>query len=1115
MATLWQRLFTASDGEAWTSDSSGGWTRIGPAFDALIYGNRGQAGVTATERIYRCTSYVAPLNHKAELDAEWLNAAGAGRRVGVGMRVSADGDDGYFFELDSNVGTTRVRIRRRNGGSEADVTGAGWTAIDGSPFFVSATELNAGVTLKPRIETKDDGSVQLTFVVNDGSADHEVLDVNDAGGSQLTSGGTLAVRLGPNWATSDLTIDNLKALDLEDEATATPTELGTGVALGIDGSWYSWEELRDAGIQVRTLRQTYGTDDVGGFGDSLLFEDQSGLLYPGAVVTMTIDGTVAAFGIIRQSGTSITEQEGHSFTLKGPKSLAQDVLLEHPDTGATTIAYNQDPESDLFEPARSGLTVGEIIEDLLGLLAEGDGGLRSQLCYPATGDGWTPGELALLDVEIPDLQLSGSIVSAVESLLSFTSYVLFIEPDSLEWHFHLRNGGTSTAVSLDDDHVTAELDVDPDRNFTAVKITGSKPEATPTTLSTKDGTLSQGWDSALEASHDAERSFKDTDTGLVQSTGVDGSGYLTVTVDPIGPPAYSMESGEWTLGKLAFTDGAEAGNSYPVSGNSGSDFVLGVSAWESGGPAPGDTFVVSGDLDGGGRSNGYKAVGRRWVPTDPNLEIAKGTCELLAEIEQGQTKVTTKIKLEDKLGDSTAQGVNTDLPAIGLINFTTPTDAPDGCNPGDAGAVADVTLPDLPVFDKTDPAVPTLRVPSSGFRGSSFTTDPAKWNGGGLPAKGDPRVQRVYPLSIPEYKGTAAQDAAFTKLADSILEIVGPLAREATITISGLDTTWLGLDRVVTFTSGERTLDASLYSDLMVLAVEYDFFAETTTLYCGTQAAGPYDVNGMRRAFVAQQNETKALDLQERLRELLECFNRNTHGADTVGAPDPTYISECQVQVSTSSGTTTLGQINNEECATPDPVDGDPSTGEPSDGDPCQMACNAFPCATVTNEANFLQNAGDAEAGTVKLLEAAGWISYLKRHVSCLWLTLGGIASSHDQELHKTFLNLGIVRVQTTGLKDCVNSNFTEVCDRIAEIKTWIECWEAYFIGTFLPAIGVCFTNKVDGPGAACGIPLPECVVPDECTLTQCTWDFTETVCDPTACAQPVPEIGGYTGCTP
>ena len=63
---------------------------------------------------------------------------------------------------------------------------------------------------------------------------------------------------------------------------------------------------------------------------------------------------------------------------------------------------------------------------------------------------------------------------------------------------------------------------------------------------------------------------------------------------------------------------------------------------------------------------------------------------------------------------------------------------------------------------------------------------------------------------------------------------------------------------------------------------------------------------------------------------------------------------------------------------------------------------------------------------------------------------------------------------------------------------------------SLIPAIQMSFGNCMPGPGVAFVV-APD---PPACELVPgCTWVFTETVCDPTNCIQPIPILPAYDGC--
>lgn len=1048
MAEYFSRSFTASDGSTWGADSTGLWSRVfGSAFDALIYSNVGQAGASAAERGYRASGSVPTPDYKASADFVWKNAAGAGRVHGILLRISRDGDDAYSFEIDSNTGTTRARIRRRVGGSFADVVS--WTTI-GS---VSSANLEAGVTVEARCQNQDGDEVALELFVQGSS----ILSTTDTNAAAILQGGGVGIYLGPNCLTDDVTTDNLSVSDFEDEATASPTELATGTALVVDSIHYSFAELEANRVRVERIRLSYGDDAPAEIADALRFENDSGILYTGAFVKLAIDGNVAASGRVRAVQTNVSPGEGHTFELAPPYRIAQDVIVSHPTTNAPRVAFNLDDDGDdEYESAKTGQTIGDVITWILDTFDDVEGGLRDQGAYPASGTGYTPAELANLTTEIPNLYVQGDVVRAIESLLAFTEYRLWIDPDTLEWHFYERNAGTLTEEDVDAQHVTASLSTDTDLNFTKVQIKGNKRETTQTTFTFDPNdlggsTLLQGWDSGLESTHDAEKSFKNYDSGTVDTIGTSGG---KVTMTPASP--FSMVANEWNGCRVRFLDGDEAENQYDVEDGDSSDLTFTATSWINGGPANGDAFEIFGNIRNGGRANGYSEVGRRWKLADDSLGIPKDACVRLT-VTQGKTRFTTKVFVEDapEASGGDGQAVSGDLPAIGLINFTSPSTAPDGCDDGNPGDLPDSVQLEAPVFELDDPTVPTLTRPAAGFYGTAYAWDSGKWSGNGTAGKGDPNIQRTLALQVAGFDGSSAHVTAYTAFADAILKIYGPISREAVITKPGLDTTYLGLNRRVKLTSSSRTLEDRLWSDLDVLAVEYDPRANSTTIYAGTQAAGGYDAQSLVRSYEARNAADRLEKAREDLEQILECLQGRHGGGGDTGTPAPTYVPDCFVSTTDAAGNrTTLGDKRDEEveCEYSHPATGGTGSDTACSGvkkpvqDPTRLLANSDDFQDLSKVKGWYPENELGDLGANEYT-SADLLCCVIEHISALWKYNYQLATAlnhnhyqNDQEFQQIFLIIQQLETNDGNLQSCIddlNNCMANKQDATMQTKCW------------------------------------------------------------------------------
>lgn len=897
MSILIERLWTAANGTPW--EDVGFLRALGAAFNAVVQGNAGHAGSTAVERVYVVTGYPQTPDYKTTVFHLWADAVGSGRYAGIVMRFTTDGTAGYSIELDSNIGSTRARIRRRNGASWSDVVG--WTAIASS--LVNAAALEAGVELTGRIQN-DDASVNLQLLVGD----VVLLEGNDTASARIESGGTTGVLIGSTSDGGDVAVDTLRCRDFADEYAGDPAELAVDVALTVDGVAYSFDDLVAAGINVGVGSQSYADDKVWSFTEAKKLGEAAGILYVGAVVEVAADGDVVACGVLTDAEQAIDPGEGRAYTLLGPKALAADVLIQHPVTGAATLAFNLPPESPDVDPdygtATAPLEIGEAIALILDTFADGDGGLRDQGAAPKDGHvaPYVQADLDAIDAQLIEFEVTGDVATAIESLLAFTKYAAWIDPATRRWRFFPRDGGDVVDVDLAEEHVTGSVRTDRSRNATRILFVGQRPQTTRQTFVSDPAdpggaTLDDGWPADVEATHDASKKFKNHDTGLVSaSSTVGGNG--TVTVDPVGPPAFTMDAHEWIFGLIGFEDGPEAGTFYDVLDNTGGEITI-KGAWLHGGPNAGDTFAVSGNQSGGGRDNGHRILGRRFTLADPSLGIPADACAEI-KIRQGKLEAITKGITSTPDDPAEPAEVVSDLPAIGLFNFPQETKS-DPCKEGDVPtdrATIEVTVP---TYDRTDPRVPLKLWPDPGFRGTAYTWDAAKWNGGGKPGKGDARVMRTLRLSMPRFKGTSAEETALEKIGDELLAIVGTLAREVRITIGRLDWSWAGLHRRITVShSGGRTTGLETATDLAVNAVEWDVFNRTTTLIAGPQAlGGAYDIEGLRRALAAkygaERYERKASDLND----LLACIQGAHNGGGGVGEQPPEQLCASQATGST------------------------------------------------------------------------------------------------------------------------------------------------------------------------------------------------------------------------
>lgn len=869
--------WTGANGTPWTDVGFERVVGVGTAV-ADVQGNVGEAGSTALERVYRATAYPQLPSYLAAIDLVWKNATGAGRVAGIVFRCDADGRL-YCFELDSNVGSPRVRLRKRVGGSWSDVVS--WQAAS-----VAASALNAGVTLTVKV-TSDDGDTNTIVCSIDGTAEISTTD------GSILNGGTVGVYIGGNCTNDDVTFDNLQVQDLETESPSTPGPYTSGTVLVIDGFYYLESEWKALGLSIGKVTSSYTTAIAAELSDQERFD--SGALSPGQWVKIIQDGTVLAAGRVRQTTHALTPGNGNQYQLISPKQLAAEVLIHNPYDDSAAITFNASDDSIQLIPDLQGKELGEAIAAVIDYHLEGDGGLRDKGAAPASGAAYIQSELDALTAVLPDRVATGDIVRAIEYLLSHTARGVWIDPDTRQWHFRDRTALSYATLDLASHHVTGDLALTPGQAHTAVVIRGPRPQAEVVTKSFANAEVIAKWNSSLEATWSIMLSEKNQDQGEVSAAGTDGgNGYI----DPDLTGDFSMVANEWNATEITFIDGDEAGESYRVGTNTGSRIPV-TEAWRNGGPANGDSFQLRGDTSRHGRQNGYAETYRVFGFADPDLTIDPDAC---VTIRMGQGtdlfEVSGRVLQPDDPDDPTL--IVTDRPAIGLINYL--PDAP--CKEGvDVSTDPPEVEIEAPIYDRSLKRVPYLRVPTSGWRGTAWSADASKYDGAGEAGFGDPGVEKELPLYEPSFNGV--DDVAdFTELADEVLKVTGTLPRAGQLVIHGeLDESWADLDWRLQVTSPTGSTDLATATDILPLAVVYDYQAKTTTLHVGTLQSGQFDLALMRRAAGLGTKEDIQKTWNDVMARWAECARDVVKAGGTVSRPDPGPICAMKVMSPPNKGT--------------------------------------------------------------------------------------------------------------------------------------------------------------------------------------------------------------------
>lgn len=1121
MATFFTDPFTAANDTlltAYTFDRVYPQGSIAPALEAIVHTNKGIGGSSGSEKIYRTTYGTdGQRDHRVGCTLDWSNAAGASRKGGIGARISNDGQSGYFAVIDSAVGAPVLHVYRRVGGVMTD--------LPGSPVSLGPlgpADLNAGITPEMRIQTKD-AAVHVKVTV--GAT--VFYDLDDDSADRIESWGLPGIYFGSTCVATDITFDDLFAEDFEDEADSG-TGWQSGLALKVDGVYYAEYEWRALKLDPIRAKQSY--QPVGAVG---LIEDLNDAHEPalsaGMRVAILYDGDVLCDGVLRKVDQNFQPPEGTVYEILGPRDLAAEVPVEDPTTLQGILGWNQEEDGELYDASRQDKETGEMLAEVWDNAADGEDGLRIRGAAPASGALYDPAETALLDAKIPHVVASGNVLQAEETLISLMpDFAIFVDPETKTREIHKRSVAPFKGVDFAADfHKLPVITTNPNLNRTVVIVRGafremSEEEFVWDSANPDDPSgLQRGWQTSLQATIAENKRFIKEHGTTVVGVGVD-AGYPYVDLDTTGN--FTMDADQWRGAFIRFDSGPQQGQTYQVKSNTASRVRITSLAWVGGTPPNvGDSTILLSGEDNGGLPSGYDDVGAAWeLPDDKRIAggLVGGCGQAQIKKRQGQNVVTYTVKVRkqtyvDPDTGATKERLKMDRAAMSILDgYFANIPISGSCGTGGDLGMADEVSITLSVYDPAVASVPKIRKPASGWEGTAFSFDSSRWGTGKGPAKGDVGVMAPYIIEDGNFTDTALQGAEYEKYAQSVLNVLGTLARQAEFALAGIDTSYAGLNKRIQFSdSSGRTTGFEAATDIWLFQVEWDFKNDETHVSCGTQVAGDVRIDAFRQRYVEKTRLDAFKAIKRKMEEALAC--QRDGGFGNVGADGPFITPACRVG-SDQPGKSLKDRLGDSafqgECAvpvfTPTCVDfpchtvGDGPPADQSGDDPnaytqAQLLQNSSEMAALANEAD--PNLTDV-------------ICKIAKNISALWAFILDVASSHDQELHKVFLDLGgrgatSVRVETVGLKDCVNQKIDLLDAEIFKVNSRVNCLLNWIINTMIPTYAACFATKVDGAGDPCAPVDPNCPDDYDAVNGDCTWNFTETVCDPPACVAKMPFV--------
>lgn len=1038
----------------------------------------------------------------------WLDASGTGRAAGLGVRVSVDGEEGYFAVVDSALGAPVVYLYRRRAGLMVELASS---PVSAAPL--DSTDLDDGIVLDVRIETKADS---VNIVVTDTVSGTTFFDHDDTDTDRIESWGFPAIYFGPTCTDDDVRIDDLTAEDFESEAEDIIAFEG-GIGLIVNGKYYAewqWVDLKLSPMIART--GFLPTGPVGVIMD--LRDAHEAFLKAGDRVAILQDGTYLCEGVLRKVDQDFNPPEGTTYEIIGVRDLGSEVPIRDPDTGGGVLGFNQDTDAELYHAGRASKTIGEALAYVWDNAADGDDGLRIRGAAPATGDLYVQAELDLLDLEFPRLAVSGNVQQAEETLIAYMpEFGIWLDPETKIRHIRRRDTASFKDIDLSTCHAMPVFSTVPSINRTVVIVRGVYQESQEETFRWENGAANDGatslqsrWESELQKKIEDNKKWIQANAFDIAGFGTTG-GYLYIDLDLSD---VEMALNEWRGTDLFFYGGPQLANSYRIKSNTATGrIVLTATAWTGGTPPDiGDRVRLQSAEDSGGLPNGFDDVGRAFE-LPGGKTIAGGVCgDAVVTTTKGARTRSYKVKVRRQTyvnPDTNEVQERIKLARNGVVVFDPEKDlsvesivTPNLCGENPSGDIgfADTVEITLTVHDPEVPTVPEIRKPALGWEGTAFSFDSDRWGTGRGPGVGDVGVMTPHIIEDSNFTNVALQGTEYEEYAQHVLNALSPLARQGTIVLHGIDVTLAALDYRIRVTDPDRTLtgleDAT---DLWPMQVEYDLLNETSTIAIGTMASGNLRLDAYRQRFAEKTRLDVQQAIRKRLEELAACMNDSQHGATgAVGEDSPTATPSCRSSHTDASGKSKPVSKVIEEDLKPKScsVDVPPKT------------CETPECSTIAGEANMLANATAISAfmGAATGKKVSEVLCFLASHLAAIWPSYGGVLVSLDKELHKAGVDLGNVRVAGTALATCVNTKVTELCAAINAVDARLTNFIMWVTMTAIPTLQACLATKVDGSGEPCVVAEYDDIDAECDVVGNCEFTFTETVCEE-PCQQVIPNV--------
>ncbi len=823
----------------------------------ILSSNRGQAN-SDLETTVRLERYPGTPDYSFEIDVVWPSD-GNSRPIDLWIRMTDD-QNGYFARWDNNFSDGEVSLYRVVAGVETEIASV-------VSFWYTA---GVAVTLKVvasgnRISSEVNGSEKV-FKVEDAA---DLIYGNERIGFRQENGTSLA--------------PTIAALVVEDETD--PSGKTGDLRLFVDEDVFGAAELLAGNVTIDDAGLSYfGPTDLS-WHEVALHSNPTWRPEQRVRLEALISGTYETIFRGRIRHRSLLGEVGAErveYFAVGPRALSKYVVTAHPTSKIPTISWNASQADEDYDADFAGKELGEILAWYFDTYAEE---LRFHGAIDPDPD-TTPYVQADLDAiafEPTRLDLGGDFEAVILTILAKAPNIaLIVDPDTWKWRFvdHTTLASLTLSYTSGDPIPLNNILDDATGIYTAIRVRSAKREKVQREFKTSDGGLSPRWGRELEEAWTPGKVNRSKITAVLESVVDDGTGddrpILRLTKSVLFP--------DEAAGSVLTLDGDGAGT-YPVIGNSYDTVTISKSGGftEPNVPDADDAITIEDKRSNSEatENNGFSKVHREFlVGLDGGQTLAKDPC---AKVWADQKQIGFEDETK-KVPHQMTYGASEGVIVVGMP-IVIPREEEGGCENSKGYEKAEATA-SLFVWEET---VREYRWPAVGWRGDAYSTDAAKWGGGGDPGPDDWGIRREFLVEEPNWTSDA-QNSEIETAAKAALTAINSKPYSGSVDIGGLEWDLRVLQKSLRFTTASALRSSTTgfeAANIVPFQVRYDFVRRRTSVTYGNAGEFARRFSDLRRQLAQKTKLTGLMKRVLAVEGFVQCVQQNQDPKTAAPSDEP------------------------------------------------------------------------------------------------------------------------------------------------------------------------------------------------------------------------------------